>query len=215
MEKELTLEKQLRVLEMGLRNIKNYHMPFVCVEVSCALREVLDTIIPSMDVQQYIPILTFENAQLVCRKYKLKMPNKENESGGWWDSGLLKPRLAFVNWMIAETKAKIKAEIVKINTIEILVKTKMLIATRKETYLCNALKTVLFEEGIIEDKYICSSIFRASDYIPLCTIENATIACAELRVTAPWTDSLSWWNFTEVEARIAFIDWMIAKLKNK
>lgn len=98
-----TKEQQVIALRYAIEMIKYAKLPFICIEVSCGLYDDFEYV-PACDVHEYVPLLTFENAQLVCRKYKLKMPIKGNDSGGWWNSGIKKPRLAFVNWMIKELK---------------------------------------------------------------------------------------------------------------
>jgi hypothetical protein len=98
---------QIEVLKEALIASKNDIHPFVCVDSSYGLDKFKISHRYS-DIPTLLPLLTFENAMLVCKRYKLKQPKMECESGGWWETGLRKPRIAFINWMIRETRNKIK-----------------------------------------------------------------------------------------------------------
>jgi len=52
-----------------------------------------------------IPLLTKENARIACRAKKVKMPNNDYCSlGYWWEQKNTISRLAFINWMIEQLK---------------------------------------------------------------------------------------------------------------
>lgn len=104
---KLSIEKQIKALEIGLNIVKTCRDPFVCVDVARGASKVNGEYVVSNEISEYIPLLTIENAEKVCKRYKLKLPVKRSSCGGWWESGLRKPRVAFINWMIKELKSQL------------------------------------------------------------------------------------------------------------
>ena len=100
-------KKQIEILTKAKNNILNRSNPYVCVATSCEINEDRKSYrFAPINMGDYIPLLTFENAQVVCKKYKLKMPVVQLNDA-WWKSTEVKSRLAFMNWMIKELQKEL------------------------------------------------------------------------------------------------------------
>jgi hypothetical protein len=102
-------EQQIEILLMAKDRIKNGYDRFVCPAILNSYYIKHDTI--SDSARSIIPLLTRENAIAMCKKQKIKQPNKDTYI--WWTSYNdnsnkhslhRKERIAFVNWMIKELK---------------------------------------------------------------------------------------------------------------
>jgi len=67
----------------------------------------------------------------------------------------------------------------------------------------------------ISEKYGYSNIYMGDiiKLIPLFTSNNAIIACREKHVVLPNINNMWWWDWDNHKSRIAFVNWMIQKLK--
>jgi hypothetical protein len=105
--KQLTIEEQINVLKSAKAELISGKTLYTCNAVKWNLiRKLKINIEDSKECVDYIPLLTFNNALIVCRKYKLQLPKRIY---AWWDSDATgrKSRLAFVNWMIKQLQAKL------------------------------------------------------------------------------------------------------------
>lgn len=113
--KKLTIQEQIDVLNETKRHLDEFC--YVCVKAWHLTKLKLN--MPSNqslsfnsdEVRNYIPLLTFENAQIACRKGHVKMP-VERSNGGWWRTFAYgednrKSRRVFINWVINELKKQL------------------------------------------------------------------------------------------------------------
>lgn len=106
-----------------------------------------------------------------------------------------------------------KKEISIQEQIEILGIVKTKIIARTEDFICNGIQDVLFNMKII--KRVDYGHFDPSLYINLCTSSNAKIVCIERNLDLPWAGFAAWWDYSNWEVRVVFIEWMIKELENK
>ena len=208
--RNITIETQIKALNTGLTLTKAIGNSYVCIHVNSGLSALGYHKPMETDISEYIPLFTFENAIMVCRKHKLKLPVGRANSGGWWDKGVKKPRLAFVNWMIRQLETQAK-EINK--QIELLEAVKTKIINRTELFICNGIQDILFDKGIIDEVNYGS--FDPSVHISICTRENAKLVCIEAGVIEPFEYLNSWWYYDNPTSRVVFIDWMVKQLKEQ
>jgi len=101
------VQKQIEILTKAKKNVAKGVNWFVCVSVMMQVNEYKNrNLFAPINMGDFIPLLTFKNAQMVCRKYKLKVPVLQDDNS-WWKRSEIKPRLAFFNWMIKELKKEL------------------------------------------------------------------------------------------------------------
>ena len=107
---ELTIEQQIKVLELAKKNLKNYCWG-ICSAIKSSAKELsLNNDDEKIKVVDIIPIFTMQNALIACKRHKMKLPDIEADyKSFWWSTGSKsdKPRYTVINWMIAELKKKL------------------------------------------------------------------------------------------------------------
>lgn len=111
----ISVKQQIEVVTKAKKLILRGEHDYVCVAIWSVLKAsgfgILYPRYNSSNAVKFIPLLTIENAALVCKKYKLKMPVL-GPTQAWWDcdygySNNKKSRMAFMNWMIKELNKKL------------------------------------------------------------------------------------------------------------
>ncbi len=117
----------------------------------------------------------------------------------------------------------VKENITKDIKIEILKQVKQKIKKYANGYICVEIKHALIqiiggEHTLLSNLYYDSSIV-AKVLFPELTLENARLLCKKIKVKKPHDNPKEYgdafWSPFEVRARVAFINWLISKEKEK